>query len=88
MKTYWAKIKWIESIGDGKTIRRASYDGCEIEVVASEVGTAGDFAAHFVYHGPHFGPRRVTEPHWAKSAHEALDKACATAVNYVDCRNE
>lgn len=88
MKTYWAKIDWVETIEDGKRVRRAEYDGCKIEVIAAEVGTDGDFAAHFIYSGPHFGPRRVTEPHWAKSANEALDKACMTAVNYVDCRDE
>lgn len=88
MRTYWKKIQWRESVEDGRAIRRGSYEGFEIEVVASEVGTAGDFVTHFVYFGPYFGPRRVTEPHWAKSAQKALDKACATAVNYVDCRND
>lgn len=88
MRTYWAKINWAETEEDGKTIRRAEYDGCKIEVIATEVGSDRDFEAHFIYSGPHFGPRRVTTPHWAKSASVALDKACETAVNYVDCRND
>ncbi|RZL68768.1 MAG: hypothetical protein EOP77_00140 [Variovorax sp.] len=81
-------IDWTETREGDKVIRRTTYKECSIEVSASEVGSEGDFAAEFVYSGQHFGPRRVTQPHWAKSATDALDKACRTAVNYVDCKDD
>lgn len=81
-------INWTETREGDKTIRRATYKGYSIEVCATECGTEGDFEAHFVYSGPYFGPDRVTTPHWAKSASKALDKACDTAVNYVDCKDD
>ena len=79
-----AKANWVEREEGDKTIRSTTYEGSRIEVTAVLSGSEGHFAATY-YRVDRFGSgKRYTSPEWGATAHEALDRACRSAVQQVD----
>lgn len=77
-------LKWNERVDGDKTIREATYQGYALEVTAVALGNGGDFAATVYRVRPHGGGERDNQPHWGKTAGEALERACRAAASQVD----